>query len=378
MQSKVSWFKRVLLTGKTRIELYELLALLLENRELMIDALRTIRGVYNNDMGEALPRSENRIDDIKPRNVTAEAIHSWIAAIKEGYGLSAGMAAWVPAEEAALVQAGERTGNLVRALRDCVTNIQSKGQMTSAVMSGTIYPVALFCMAYYVMRIFATKVIPRFESQVPEDMWEGPAKWLYIQSHLFNDYSIPVVIVTIVLLIAAFASLPYLRGPLRVFLDRFVPPWNIYRMVQGATFLKNVAVQARAGIILVDSVDSMMQTATPWLRERLQAALYGIQQGQDLGMSLHNAGYDFPDRRAVQILRVLATRDGFEETIYTFAERWTEQTVKSVKAASSVMLTAGILAVGFVAGSSFLGMQGISNIIQDKADAVTNTAGNKT
>ena len=379
MQKKASWFKRKLFNGSARIEIYEMLALLLENRVLLIDALREIRGVLNDSRNaDAVKAHPHAVDDVKIRNVKAEAVHAWILQLKtgssDGFALSRAMQSWVPHEEASLIQSGEATGQLVRALEDCVKAIQSKGQMLAAVAGGTIYPVTLFIAAYWVMRIFAVKVIPRFESQIDPALWEGPAKLLFIEANLFNRFGAPFAITAVLAVIVIVATLPYFLGPVRVFVDRYVPPWNIYKMIQGATFLKNIAVQTRAGIRLYDSVSSMLEMSNPWLKQRLESALYGIQQGQNLGEALHNGGYEFPDRRSVQILRVLASRDGFDETVYNFAGRWQEQTVKRVKSASSIFLGAAILTIGFVIGSCFLGMQGISALIEESAEASTNSA----
>ncbi len=75
------------------------------------------------------------------------------------------------------------------------------------------------------------------------------------------------------------------------------------------------------------------------------------------------------------ILRVLASRDGFDETIYNFAERWEEVTIKRVKSASSTFLLIGVLTIGFVAGSSVAGMQALTQMIEEHADGVSNSVG---
>lgn len=379
MQSKIGWFKRLQFDGGTRVQVYEMLALLLENRVLLIDALREIRGVFD-ERDDDEHRDVLSIDDVKVRNIRAEAVHDWIlrlkAGDKDGFALARAMEPWVPHEEAALILAGEATGSLVRALRDAVKNIQGKGAMLSAVLGGTVYPVMLFVGAYFTMRLFAQKVVPRFALQVDPALWEGPAHFLYLETQAFNRFAVPGAIVLIGLLIASLASLPFMRGRIRVGLERHLPPWNLYKMIQGVTFLKNVAVQTRAGIKLTDSVDSMREMASPWLRERLDGALYGLEQGQTLGDALYNAGYEFPDRHSVRILRVLSSRDGFDETIYSFAERWEEATLKRVKRVSSLLLVAGVLAIGFVAGSTVLGMQGLTEMIDDNAEGVTNSVRN--
>lgn len=376
MPSRANWFSRSRLSGAARIEIYELLALLLENRELLINALREIRDVLN-DTGRRTERKAEgeNVDEVKIRNIRAAAVHDWVLYLKSGdesgMPLSQAVRRWVPTEEASLIQSGEATGNLSRALRDCVEGILGKGAMMGAVLAGVGYPIGLLAGAYYVMRIFAKTVVPKFAQQLDPSQWEGTARFLYLEVQAFDNFAIPGVITAAILSVVFIASLPYYCGPGRVWLDRFFPPWNIYKVIQGATFLKNIAVQSRAGIKLFDSVSNMANMATPWLRERLQAAMYGLEEGQNLGEALHNAEYAFPDTRAVQILRVLASRDGFDQTLYAFAKRWEEATVKRVQRASRVLFIIGILAMGGVAASAFLGMQGLTAMVQEHADAVS-------
>jgi type II secretory pathway component PulF len=191
---------------------------------------------------------------------------------------------------------------------------------------------------------------------------------------VFNQFAVPGTIAAALLLGLSLWSLAYYTGPGRIFLDRWIPPWSIYKVIQGSTFLKNVAVQTRAGIQLFDTVNGMLSLATPWMRERLQAAMYGIEQGKNLGEALHNAGYEFPDRRSVQILRVLASRDGFDETLYNFAKRWAAGSVKRVERASGVLLVVAILIMGGVTGTALLGMQSLASMIEEAADATASHA----
>lgn len=376
MQALIPWYKRIQLTGAARIEIYEMLAMMLENRMLLIDALREIRGVLNDESQDAASqRAPGHVDDIKLRTIAAEAVHNWVLHLKagdaEGLPLSRAIAPWVPQEEAALIQSGETTGDLGGALNDAVEGIQNKGAMLGAILAGTVYPVMLFVGSYFMLRIMATKVVPRFESQLDPALWEGAAGMLYVVATGFNRFGLAVAIGAVIASILAVVSLPIYRGPGRVFLDRYVPPWNLYKMVQGTTFLRNVALQTRAGIKLYDSVGTMAKAASPWLRERLEAAQYGLQQGQNLGEALYRAEYQFPDKKSVQILRALASRDGFDETIYRFAKRWQQDTLKRVKAASGVLLVAGVLTIGAVIGVTFGGIQGLTVMIQDEADAVS-------
>ncbi|EOF7659938.1 TPA: hypothetical protein ACP3Z7_004795, partial [Pseudomonas aeruginosa] len=61
-----------------------------------------------------------------------------------------------------------------------------------------------------------------------------------------NDAVERVAVIT--LTVVVIVTLPTYRWKGRVWLDRMLPPWSIYRMLQGTTFLLNMAVMLNAGI----------------------------------------------------------------------------------------------------------------------------------
>src|SRR3546814_18795379 len=92
------------------------------------------------------------------------------------------------------------------------------------------------------------------------------------------------------------------RPRIRIYLDK-IPPWSIYRMLQGSTFLLNIAIMIKAGVRLQNILIMMDKTGSPWVRSRVGAALAGINSGLNLGQALPGTGYQFPDDRKVQFLR---------------------------------------------------------------------------
>ncbi|MFU7556984.1 pilus assembly protein, partial [Pseudomonas paraeruginosa] len=82
--------------------------------------------------------------------------------------------------------------------------------------------------------------------------WSGAAAFLYDMSQFVIHYGAITLIGILVFLFLVFASLPYLRGGLRVHLDK-LPPWSVYRMLHGSTFLLNVGVMIQANVSLQDA-----------------------------------------------------------------------------------------------------------------------------
>ncbi|MDY1055469.1 type II secretion system F family protein, partial [Pseudomonas aeruginosa] len=120
--------------------------------------------------------------------------------------------------------------------------------------------------------------------------WTGPLATLNAIASFVTGPGIYVLVAVITLTVVVIVTLPTYRWKGRVWLDRTLPPWSIYRMLQGTTFLLNMAVMLNAGIRPYDSLASMIKISPPWLKQRLEAARYGVGLGQNLGVALRSAG----------------------------------------------------------------------------------------
>ncbi|MNJ62758.1 Bacterial type II secretion system protein F domain protein [compost metagenome] len=103
----------------------------------------------------------------------------------------------------------------------------------------------------------------------------------------------------------------------------------------------------RAGIQLHDALLLLHEDSEPWLKERIGAAILGTRQGGNLGVALDRAGHRFPDKRSVQYLKILASREGFDEAINRFSQDWVEQCIKTVEQSAKLSL---IISMALMAG----------------------------
>ncbi|HFX3455646.1 type II secretion system F family protein, partial [Pseudomonas aeruginosa] len=166
------------------------------------------------------------------------------------------------------------------------------------------------------------------------------------------------------LTVVVIVTLPTYRWKGRVWLDRTLPPWSIYRMLQGTTFLLNMAVMLNAGIRPYDSLASMIKISPPWLKQRLEAARYGVGLGQNLGVALRSAGHDFPDRQAIQYLCILANRGGFSEALVKFSRRWQETSLKQIELAAGLVKNFALIFIGALMILVLLGAYQAQQLIQ--------------
>lgn len=336
--------------ASARIEFYEALSLLLENGVKLNDALNKLYDVASDD-------GKNT------KNPKAIIYAHCIDGINEGKRLSVVLQKWVNYQEVSLIEAGEKSGDIKRTLDYAVRVIEKKQQIGGAVAMATFYPTILFGLACVLLNMVATKLVPKLARTTNPELWEGSARVLYLMSEFVTNYGKISLIAIAVLVGSILISLPYLRGPVRIYLDR-VFPWSLYRMLHGSTFLLNIAVMVESGIKMRDALYTLASGAGPWLRERIEAALYGTGIGDNLGVSLANAGYNFPDKKAVRYLMVLANQDGFEQSIARFGERWMDESVKGVQKIAKLALGIGLLTIAVLMLLVIAGASGITDAIQ--------------
>lgn len=346
------WWAKATLGAAKRAEIYSTLAMLLDNNVLLSDALAELYAVHSDDGRRTTP--------------VATLLYECRQSVSEGRTFAYAIRPWVSPIEASLIAAGEQSGNLRGAFTDAIDLIQGNAQIKSAVLGGSIYPAILALMLGFMLWIIQHELVPPLVAVAPPELWTGAARLMYLVSQFTTNYGVVALTLLLATGIASIASLPRLTGDLRYHLER-VPPWSIYRAVIGATTLLSIGTLIRNGVKLHDALLLLSENANPYLRERLDAVILGTTKGLNLGEALDAAEYDFPDREVVKLLRVLASRDGFDRALMNYATEWRDNTTKKVKAAMNVFFIVAIMGVGACAVMIVLAGTEIQSAIEAKA-----------
>ncbi|CAI1007345.1 type II secretion system F family protein [Serratia quinivorans] len=342
---------RLAFRAATRREFYRSLQLLLGNQVQLNQALIELYAVYSDD-------------GAKPKTPMARIIDHCQQKMNNGLAFSEALGDWLPPDEKMLLQAGESAGDLVAAFSDIEKIMNARKRIVGAVIGALAYPLVLFTLLGFLLRMVANDLVPKFAKIVDPDLWTGAAAVLYQLANFVNGYGLITVVLAVVLVLAIAMSLPYLRGGIRIRLDR-LPPWSIYRMIQGATFMLSVSALLNSGMQIKLIMRKLAQPATPWLKERVEAASAELSAGRNLGEALSYSGYHFPDRRANNFLRVIAAYSGVEKAIAVFATDWLEETVVRIQKAASLMLVICIMLVGITLLMVIAGAGGLQEAIQN-------------
>lgn len=349
------YYLKSLFGSRQRIEFYKSLSLLVKNGVKLHDALTEIYNIYS-DNGRS------------PNNIQSVVAQECLLGVAEGLRFSDTLGKWVGYQEHMLIAAGEETGKLVDGLdyqgafSKAIDVVNAMGAVRGAIMKATLYPSVLFAEGVFLLHKVSYDLVPKLSRSTDTESWNGPARLLKLIADTVTGYGLPILLAVAVLLIASLVTLPYFRGPLRLFLERIpVTPWAIYRTFHGSTFLLNVGVLQSSGVKLNDALVKLGSRAGPWLKERIDATLYGVNIGSGLGQALYKAGFDFPDKKAVQFLRVISGKDGANEEIEQFGKDWMKDSIEQLQGVANMLLGGSMLMVGALMLLVIAGASGMSD-----------------
>ena len=320
---------RLALSIKTRLRLYRKLASLLRTGMPLPRALDTLWRVASDD-------------GRRPNLPLALATDQWRRQVYDGNSIGRTLADWVPAREWMVVEAG--SGNLAEALEAAASLTETSRRMVGAVFGAVAYPIFLVILLSVILWIFSVQAIPAFAQVKPMEQWTGLAAGMAVMSQLVHAGMLPLAAAVSVAVAVALWSLPRWTCAWRSAFDR-VAPWSLYRMIVGAGVLTSLVSFMRAGMPVPEAVRRLRVGAGPWLAERLDATLYFLNSGHDLGAALQMAGHGFPDRAIIEDLRVYASLGNLEEALQRIAAEWTRESVERLDAFSGTMKVVGMVLV---------------------------------
>ncbi|OCQ52561.1 type IV pilin biogenesis protein [Photorhabdus australis subsp. thailandensis] len=325
----VRWIYRKTFSAKDRIAFYDMLAFLLDNNKSLRQALVDMRNVAT-DFG-------------KKKHPIAVLLTDCIQALDEGQdALETMLMDWIPVQEATLIGSGVLAGNIADALRRASRIVQGKSEMTSALTGAVVYPAFLLFLVVLMMNLVCNKFIPQLAKLVPREKWQGPLKQLTDISEFFVHHG--MVIISILLLLSGLIYWSLGHWQHRKIAD-LLPPWSVYRSVQGVYFLLNIAALLRVNIQVLNAVKMLGETASPWLETRINETVRYMSQGQHLGLALKSTGYHFPSKDCVNQMMLLTEGSGAENILEHYANRWLEQTIKQVKKKAAYLMALCFLLV---------------------------------
>ncbi|WP_177326630.1 MULTISPECIES: type II secretion system F family protein [Plesiomonas] len=273
---------------------------------------------------------------------------------------------WIPEHEALILQAADKIGQeaLPAVLDDLIYSIQVRKRIAKILLKAVLYPAILSFCGIGILMMYAIDVIPKLSLVSPPDSWPTSSHIFYSLSNFVNDYIFLISIGGISLYALFFVSLPMWTkrlAKLRIFADRY-PPYSLYKILNGCSFMLSLSVMIKAGISMNDALGEIEKIATPWLKDRVQGAIYNVARGKGLGESLRLSGYEFPSKEAYHFISLLSkSSSGLSDAMYVFSKDWMEDSISLLEKMATIIFYSGIIGIGALIMLIILGQHGMTD-----------------
>jgi len=253
--------------------------------------------------------------------------------MRDGQTLTKALGAWIPVDEVSIISSGELSGNLAQALDLLVESKERSARVIKAMQSALKKPLIYVALVYAFVWYLASSVLPEMKSNELSGHPSGASAVLFSVGELATSaWALlpPVVLIATMLLVLW--SLPRWKGRARIKAERFFP-YNAYRDVQGYAWLMGFTALLRAGMTDVAILKSQCENASPWLRERLHAIWWRMDDGASLPSALAAKGkgrnglppFGFPNPDVVDDIGSMAGFSDFPVRIAQVATTWANE-----------------------------------------------------
>lgn len=349
------FFAKKMVNGKKRGQIYHELAMLLRHRVRLDDAVRE------------LARREEKISKSNP---SALFLRHVSARLRSGKSLGAALVGWAPPSEVVLIAAGEGSELLGPLLEHARTLSRNMREMRSTVSKAIIGPLFMIASGLGTLALISVKLQPVVQQLTGKIRLPTATHLMVYIAHIVRSPALPVAIFVMILAGAAImASMPRWANHGRRFADK-IPPWSLYRLLQGAGWLYGTASMLQARVPIAKALSDQRKTASPWLDARLGRILFHLNSGKNIGVAMERARDGFPDPWLVSTLTVLARLPDLDHVMLELAEEWLVEGIEKVKVQAKMLNTFAMLAMGLAVLLIVMGVLGIMSAVRSQAGSM--------
>ncbi len=265
-----------------------------------------------------------------------------------GGNVAEGLSPWLSPICASLLANGATSGKLPEALNLAARLNRLTTGMTREALSGLAEPVMSTFLLYYFAAYISRQITASLGPMIKGHVGTLAAITMGI-GRIAQSSAIWFVFSAVVLSIGVVSwSMPRWCGKARMVLDRVLPPYTIYRRLQGAVWLISYAALIESGMSVTSAIRRMRQTASPWLDERLRAALSELGRGSDIGKALRLSGHTFPSDDIIADMEVFSRFPNLQDKLMVLAEQSLSDTRERVRVTNKIISSASKAAVSIV------------------------------
>lgn len=259
---------------------------------------------------------------------------------------------YLPSAEMVMVLVGEQSSNEAEGFRQARFVADVVRRMRGALVGALTYPAVLLALGCGFLVVIAAKFGPMMLEMAgdrPVAAWPLPSRMLYQLAELVSSYGIVAGVLAILLGYAVLFSLPRWHermGGVRRGLDKFVPPYTIYREYQAASFLIAIGALVKASVPVDEALARIASISAPWVKWHLRKMLVAVRKGVDPGAAF-NTGMLTDE--VVGYIEDFNRAGGLDEALTVVGVESVEDSLRRVKRSSSVLgFGAMLLVVGMI------------------------------
>ncbi|MCW5181824.1 type II secretion system F family protein [Burkholderia cenocepacia] len=253
----------------------------------------------------------------------ADAVHQIWRKVVDGATLVAAMNGSLTDLERTLLGAGEKSGELAKAMELIIEVREITDRMTLAIIGSFFAPTVYLLSLYAVLFMFGTVIVPEFAAAAPVSKWTGWAYAMYIMGQIAVGWFAPLALALLVGIGSlAVWALPRWTGPGRAFFDDYVFPFTTYREIAGFSWLVAYATLDGSGIPDTIAIESQIENASPWLQSRLRPIHAGLRNGLNMAVAMRRSGYDFPSVDLIDEVAAYVGYSNFAEMIQSVCRQY--------------------------------------------------------
>lgn len=241
-------------------------------------------------------------------------------------------------------------------------------EMNSALLKALAYPGMLFGISIVVVWYFSISLIPALTAALTPDMSLSSASEMMIDlSNNFYIYLIIICVSTVGLIILLSWALPNYNGKYRRFLEK-IPPFSIYRIVNGCGFLNALAALSNSGYQQYEAIEEMKENSTKYLGYRLELIAEQIKGAKNLGSALVDINLDFPDKKMLEDIELISRFGVLEDSLSKMADDMTDKGLTLINKQATVLKHVATGVISFTIMFMFNGIYSLSNDMGDAAE----------
>ena len=317
---------------------------------------------------EVLEKFKERLSQRTRRKYVkdTEAITEIEAAVRNGGQFAQALGPHVPYAERQIVASGEVVGGkgigeamgLVLMVREMTSEI--RGAFFAALLAPMGYVISLWaCLA-----VIGVQVTPEFLPIVSLAKWGFWGKLMYYMGEMASSWVGVVLGAALIgLVIWAFWARDNWTGRGRVFCDRWLFPFTLFRDIDGFVLVMTYSALLRSGMSDTGALVTLIDGSSPYVRHRLAPIPVRMKNGIDLAGAFRAAKFGFPSEDLVDEIGAYAGFADFPVKLEAVGRSFAKKLVKRLAFKVAVLgLVFGGLTF-FVMGAVQLGSNNIQSAI---------------